>query len=72
VEELMKSGREASIKNLENLLKEKEGRGGEVISPQGKRIKESKVSVDLNILPPKKREAFIRDLHLLKKRYGLI
>ncbi len=72
VEELMKSGRDASIKNLENLLKDKEGRGGEVISPPGKRIKDSKVSVDLNILPPKKREAFIRDLHLLKKRYGLI
>jgi len=71
VEELLKSGKDPSVKNLENLLKEKEGRGGEIISPSGKKSGSSKVSVDLKILPVKKREAFIRDLHLLKKRYGL-
>ena len=71
VEELLKSGKDPSVKNLENLLKEKEGRGGEIISPSGKKSGNTKVSVDLKMLPVKKREAFVRDLHLLKKRYGL-
>lgn len=72
VEELLGSGKEPSVKNLESLLREKEGRGGEMISPQSPKAIGNKVSVDLKVLPPKKREAFIRDLHLLKKRYGLI
>lgn len=72
VEELIIAGKEPSVKNLENLLREKEGRGGETISPQTPNLTASKVSVDLKVLPPKKREAFIRELHLLKKRYGLI
>ena len=71
VEDLIKTGKEASIKNLESLLREKEGRGGEIISPIEKKAMDSKVTVDLKVLPLKKREAFVRELQLLKKRYGL-
>lgn len=71
VEDLIKTGKEPSIKNLESLLREREGRGGEIISPIEKKVRDSKVTVDLKVLPLKKREAFVRELQLLKKRYGL-
>ncbi|MCB1176386.1 MAG: ParB/RepB/Spo0J family partition protein [Leptospiraceae bacterium] len=68
VENLIDSGKDPSVKNLENLLKAKDGgkNGGETISPSPK-----KISVNIYQLPAKKREAFIRELNALKRKYGL-
>ncbi|EPG72693.1 ParB-like protein [Leptospira fainei serovar Hurstbridge str. BUT 6] len=68
VGDLLRSGKDASVKNLESLLKRKEGRGGEMISP---RKTVEKVTLDLKSLPVKTRDSFLRDLAVLKKKYGL-
>ncbi|TGK08807.1 ParB/RepB/Spo0J family partition protein [Leptospira fletcheri] len=68
VGDLLRSGREASVKNLETLLKKKEGRGGETISP---RKVPDRVILDLKSLPSKTKDLFLRDLSTLKKKYGI-
>ncbi len=68
VSELFKSGADLSVKNLETLLKKKEGRGGEMISP---RKTPERVVLDLKVLTVKNRESFLRELSSLKKKYGL-
>ncbi|TGK01970.1 ParB/RepB/Spo0J family partition protein [Leptospira langatensis] len=68
VAELLKTGAEPSVKNLETLLKKKEGRGGEIISP---RKAPERIIVDLKSLSSKNRDSFLRELSNLKKKYGL-
>ncbi|MEI1279425.1 ParB/RepB/Spo0J family partition protein [Leptospira venezuelensis] len=68
VSELLKSGSDLSVKNLETLLKKKEGRGGETISP---RKPGERVTLDLKLLTVKNRESFLRELSNLKKKYGM-
>lgn len=68
VSEMIRSGSDPSVKNLETLLKKKEGRGGETISP---RKPAERVVLDLRVLSSKNRESFLRDLSSLKKKYGL-
>ncbi|TGK20165.1 ParB/RepB/Spo0J family partition protein [Leptospira fluminis] len=68
VGDMLRSGREASVKNLETLLKKKEGRGGETISP---RKAPDRVVLDLKSLPSKTKDLFLRDLSTLKKKYGI-
>ncbi len=69
VMELLVSGKPASVKNLEFILKRKENRGGEIISPQ----KQNRLSfsLDLSSLNIKARESFHRDFSNLKKKYGI-
>ncbi|PJZ70740.1 chromosome partitioning protein ParB [Leptospira perolatii] len=68
VAELIKSGAEPSIKNLESLLKKKEGRGGETISP---RKLPDRVVLDLKNLTGKAKDSFFKELNSLKKKYGI-
>lgn len=68
VSELIKSGSDPSVKNLETLLKKKEGRGGEMISP---RKGVERVVLDLKPLTAKNRDSFLRELNTLKKKYGI-
>lgn len=70
VMELLISGKPLSVKNLEDLLKNKENRGGETVSPQLKNI--VKVSLNLSKLTTRNREMFLKDLTLLKKKYGIV
>ncbi|XDD52247.1 ParB/RepB/Spo0J family partition protein [Leptospira sp. WS92.C1] len=69
VADLIKSGKDASIKNLEDLLKQKEGRGGEMISPR--KSGPIKVVLQLGKLTLPQREKFLKELSTLKKKYGL-
>ncbi|MCG6169836.1 ParB/RepB/Spo0J family partition protein [Leptospira sp. FAT2] len=69
VADLLKSGKDASVKNLEELLKQKEGRGGEMISPR--KSAPAKVVLQLGKLAPQQRERFLKELSSLKKKYGL-
>ncbi|TGL61822.1 ParB/RepB/Spo0J family partition protein [Leptospira ognonensis] len=69
VMELIISGQPASVKNLESILKKKENRGGEMISPQ--KQKKMTVSIDLSNLTIKARENFQKDFSNLKKKYGI-
>jgi ParB family transcriptional regulator, chromosome partitioning protein len=66
VEDFLEKGREPSVKNLENLLRQKEGRG-EIISPQNK----YRIVINLNTLSVKKREGFLLELDKLKRKYDL-
>jgi ParB family transcriptional regulator, chromosome partitioning protein len=68
VEEMITNGKEPSIKNLEFLLKTKEGKGGEMISPKNKNFK---ILLNIEVLPVKKRDSFIKELNALKKKYGI-
>ncbi|MBE7413470.1 MAG: ParB/RepB/Spo0J family partition protein [Leptospiraceae bacterium] len=68
VYDLLKSGKEASVKNLESLLKFKEGRG-EMISPN-KKLSDI-IRINLKKLPQKQKETFFRELNALKKKFGL-
>lgn len=65
----LENGGEPSVKNLEKLLKEQEGRGGEIISspPPVK----TKISISLKKLSPENRDNFLAELELLKKKYGI-
>ncbi|MCC6276005.1 MAG: ParB/RepB/Spo0J family partition protein [Leptospiraceae bacterium] len=67
--ELLKSGKEPSVKNLEALLKSKEGRG-ETISPH-KKLSDI-IRISLKKLPQKQKESFFRELAALKKKFGLL
>jgi ParB family chromosome partitioning protein len=67
--DMLRTGAQITVKNLENILKAKEGRG-ETISPQNKNAK-SKITLDLSSLPVKLRENFIKDINNLKKKYGI-
>ncbi len=67
VEAFLANGKEPSVKNLERLLKEKEsGVRGEMISPP-----REKVSINIGALSQRKKDAFLKDLILLKRKYGL-
>ncbi len=67
--DMLRTGTQITVKNLENILKAKEGRG-EMISPHNKIVK-SKITLDLSSLPVKLRENFIKDINNLKKKYGI-
>ncbi len=69
--EMIIAGKPASVKNLEDLLKRKESRGGEIISPQKEKESQSKMVLDLSPLPLKSRTSFIKELNSLKQKYGL-
>ncbi|EOQ94954.1 ParB-like protein [Leptospira wolbachii serovar Codice str. CDC] len=70
VMELMISGKPLSVKNLEELLKRKENRGGEIISPRvGAGI--SRISINVSKLNGKVRDNFLKELGSLKKKYGI-
>ncbi|MCH1913795.1 ParB/RepB/Spo0J family partition protein [Leptospira noguchii] len=69
VADLIKSGRDASVKNLETLLKQKEGRGGEIIS--SRKLVQSKVVLQIGKLSLQQREKFLKELSSLKKKYGI-
>ncbi|TGN14549.1 ParB/RepB/Spo0J family partition protein [Leptospira ilyithenensis] len=69
VMEMIIAGKPTSVKNLESVLKNKENRGGEMISPVSAKLK---ITVDLNGLTVKARESFHRELNGLKKKYGII
>lgn len=68
VGDLIKSGIDPSVKNLENLLKKKEGRG-EIVSPRN--FTSNKISIDIKLLNPKIKELFMKDLENLLKKYKL-
>ncbi|EMN01396.1 ParB-like protein [Leptospira noguchii str. 1993005606] len=69
VADLIKSGKDASVKNLETLLKQKEGRGGEIIS--SRKLVQSKVVLQIGKLSLQQREKFLKELSSLKKKYGI-
>lgn len=69
VQDMIRSGVQISVKNLEAELKKKEGRG-ETISPSQSRIS-TRLTLNLAHLPVKVRENFIKDLNNLKKKYGM-
>ncbi|TGK38388.1 ParB/RepB/Spo0J family partition protein [Leptospira gomenensis] len=69
VADLIKSGKDASVKNLEGLLKQKEGRGGEIISPRKTGV--VKVVVRLEKLTQIQKDKFLKELSALKKKYGI-
>ncbi|EMY78503.1 ParB-like protein [Leptospira weilii serovar Ranarum str. ICFT] len=69
VEDLLRSGKDASVKNLEALLKQKEGRGGEMIS--SRKSAPTKVVIQLGKLVSHQRDKFLRELSSLKKKYGI-
>jgi|GEM_PF-1268424 len=73
VMELLITGKPASVKNLEYLLKQKEkrGAGGETISPQSKKPLTYLIQMDLSTLGAKNRDQFMRELKALKKKYGV-
>lgn len=67
VESFIATGKDPSVKNLERLLKEKEsGVRGEIISPP-----KEKLTINIGKLSGRKRDAFLKDLILLKQKYGL-
>lgn len=67
VNNLISSGLEPSVKNLEMLLKQKEGRGGEIISPQQK----NKIKINYNGLNSQEKKNFLKDIKELLKKYKL-
>jgi ParB family chromosome partitioning protein len=69
VMELIISGKPASVKNLESILKSKENRGGETVSPL--RQNRLSISLDLNPLSSRARENFLKEFSSLKKKYGI-
>jgi ParB family chromosome partitioning protein len=68
VSEFLNQGNEPSVKNLERLLKFKEGRGDEMISPLPKK---EKISINLKGISVKQREAFLREIKPIAKKYGI-
>lgn len=70
VYDLLRTGNQITVKNLEAALKQKEGRG-EMISPSSN-ITKSKITLDLSKLPIKVRDNFMRDFNNLKKKYGIL
>jgi len=70
VMELIISGKPLSVKNLEDLLKRKENRGGEIISPRAG-LSQTKISINVGKLNSKLRESFLKELSSLKKKYGI-
>ncbi|AXX17598.1 MULTISPECIES: ParB/RepB/Spo0J family partition protein [Leptospira] len=69
VQDLIRSGKDPSVKNLEALLKQKEGRGGEMIS--SRKSIPTKMTIQLVGLTLQQREKFLRELSSLKKKYGI-
>ncbi|GBF51906.1 ParB-like protein [Leptospira ryugenii] len=69
VMELLISGKPLSVKNLESLLKSKENRGGEMVSPQKKH--RFSLSLDLSKLSSKNRENLQKEISNILKKYGL-
>ncbi|WP_061230623.1 ParB/RepB/Spo0J family partition protein [Leptospira interrogans] len=69
VGDLIKSGKDTSVKNLEALLKQKEGRGGEIIS--SRKLIQSKIVLQIGKLSLQQREKFLKELSSLKKKYGI-
>lgn len=69
VGDLIKSGKDTSVKNLEELLKQKEGRGGEIIS--SRKLIQSKIVLQIGKLSLQQREKFLKELSSLKKKYGI-
>ncbi|BDA80759.1 chromosome partitioning protein ParB [Leptospira kobayashii] len=69
VMEMIISGKPTSVKNLESVLRSKENRGGEIISPTSSKLK---ITADLSGLTVKARESFHREFNSLKKKYGII
>lgn len=67
VSEFIGQGNEPSVKNLERLLKQKEGRGGEIISSSQK----DKTFLSLKKLNVKQREAFLKEIRPIARKYGL-
>ncbi|EMY04887.1 hypothetical protein LEP1GSC029_1771 [Leptospira interrogans str. 2002000626] len=67
--DLIKSGKDTSVKNLEALLKQKEGRGGEIIS--SRKLIQSKIVLQIGKLSLQQREKFLKELSSLKKKYGI-
>ncbi|OCC29799.1 ParB-like protein [Leptospira interrogans serovar Canicola] len=65
VGDLIKSGKDTSVKNLEALLKQKEGRGGEIIS--SRKLIQSKIVLQIGKLSLQQREKFLKELSSLKK-----
>ena len=63
---LIKSGVEPTVKNLETLLRKKEGRG-ETISPP----KNNKISVNITSLSERQKDSFIKEFNSLLKKYKL-
>ena len=70
VHELILQGSPLSVKNLEQALKKKEGRGGEIISPSSK-LESSRVIISLDGISSKVKSQFLKDLEDLKKKYGI-
>ncbi|NCN11451.1 MAG: ParB/RepB/Spo0J family partition protein [Leptospira sp.] len=70
VYDLLRTGNQITVKNLEAALKQKEGRG-EMISPSSN-ITKIKITLDLSKLPIKVRDNFMRDFNNLKKKYGIL
>ncbi len=68
--ELMISGKPLSVKNLEDLLKRKENRGGETVSPQSGNPQ--KLTLNLSKLSNRTRELFLKELNALKRKYGIV
>lgn len=65
VGDLIKSGKDTSVKNLEALLKQKEGRGGEIIS--SRKLIQSKIVLQIGKLSLQQREKFLKELSSLKR-----
>ncbi|MDF3820306.1 ParB/RepB/Spo0J family partition protein [Leptospira sp. 96542] len=70
VMELMISGKPISVKNLEEILRKKENRGGEIISPSA--MKTTRININISMLSSKNRESFLRELAALKKKYNIV
>ncbi|MCZ8237474.1 MAG: ParB/RepB/Spo0J family partition protein [Leptospiraceae bacterium] len=70
VYDLLRTGNQITVKNLEAALKLKEGRG-ETISPSNNPTK-TKIVLDLSKIPTKVRDSFMRDFNNLKKKYGIL
>jgi ParB family chromosome partitioning protein len=68
VKELIQSGREASVKNLESLLKIKEGRGGETISPLKKK---ENIKIAISKLNFRQKNEFLKELKSLLDKYEI-
>jgi ParB family chromosome partitioning protein len=69
IETFLNTGADASVKNLEALLRKKEGRGGEIISPR--RENGNIIQIDLTVLGRIKKDSFLKELDILKKKYGI-
>lgn len=68
VYEMIQSGTQPSVKNLEALLRKKER--GEIISPS-ENAPLKKITINLSSLTVSKKAAFLKDLNALKKKYGI-